>query len=149
MIDEIRAFEIGDREESFEALKEFQRRWTEIGYVPVKEKDRLQAEYRETIDAHFSVLKGTVRERKVERFREKLGTMKDNRSVRSERERLYNKVKQLEADIQLLENNIGFFAKSKNAEAMIRDVNAKIDKAKEEKAVLVEKIDLIDKQASE
>ncbi len=105
----------------------------------------MQAEYREVIDAHFAVLKGSDRDRKVERFREKLGTMKDSRSVRSERERIYNKIKQLETDIQLLENNIGFFAKSKNAEAMIRDVNAKIDKAKEEKAVLIEKIDLIDK----
>ena len=149
ILEEIKVFVIGEREESFEALKEFQRRWTEIGYVPIKEKDKLQAEYREVIDAHFAVLKGSARERKVERFREKLGSMKDGRSVRSERERLYNKVKQLEADVQLLENNIGFFAKSKNAEAMIRDVNSKIDKAREEIAVLIEKIDLIDKQNAE
>jgi hypothetical protein len=147
LLEEIRAFEIGDREESFEALKEFQRRWTEIGYVPIREKDKLQAEYREVIDAHFAVLKGSARERKVERFREKLGSMKDNRSVRSERERLYNKVKQLESDILLLENNIGFFAKSKNAEAMIREVNNKIEKARQDMALLVEKIDLIDKNS--
>ena len=149
LLEEIKAFEIGDREESFEALKEFQRRWGEIGFVPIREKDKLQAEYREAVDTHFAVLKGSARERKVERFREKLGSMKDNRSARNERERLYNKVKQLESDIQLLENNIGFFAKSKNAEAMIRDVNSKIEKAKEEMAVLVEKIDLIDKQNAE
>ncbi len=46
----------------------------------------------------------------------------------------------------LLENNIGFFAKSKNAEAMIRDVNEKITRSREEMATLVEKINLIDKQ---
>ncbi|MDR0955282.1 MAG: DUF349 domain-containing protein [Rikenellaceae bacterium] len=149
LLAEIKAFEIGDREESFEALKDFQRRWTEIGFVAIKEKDKLQAEYREAIDSLFAALKGTSRDRKVERFREKLGSMKDNRSVRSERERLYNKVKQLEADIQLLENNIGFFAKSKNAEGMIRGVNAKIEKTKEEMATLIEKIDLIDKQNEE
>ena len=56
------------------------------------------------------------------------------------------KMKQLEADIALLENNIGFFSKSKNAEGMIREVNNKITKAKEEMASLIEKIDLIDKQ---
>ena len=55
-------------------------------------------------------------------------------------------MKQLESDIALLENNIGFFSKSKNAEAMIREVNNKIAKAKEEMATLVEKIDMIDKQ---
>ena len=43
-------------------------------------------------------------------------------------------MKQLEADIALLENNIGFFSKSKNAEGMIREVNNKIAKAKEEMA---------------
>ncbi len=146
---------MGDREESFETLKNFQRRWGEIGFVPIREKDKLQAEYREVIDAHFAVLKGSDRDRKVERFREKVTTMKGgsagggNRSLRNERERLYNKVKQLEADIALLENNIGFFAKSKNAEGMIREVNNKIARAKEEMAVLIEKIKVIDQSNSD
>jgi hypothetical protein len=147
LLDEIRAFVIGDREESFEALKDFQRRWGEIGFVPIREKDKLQAEYREVIDALFAELKGSERERKVERFREKVSTMKGGaRPLRNERERLYNKVKQLEADIALLENNIGFFAKSKNAEGMIREVNNKISRTKEEMVVLVEKIKVIDQQ---
>ena len=64
--------------------------------------------------------------------------------MRYERDRLYNKVKQLEADIQLWENNIGFFAKSTKADSMIRDVQAKIEKAKEEMAVAIEKVRLID-----
>jgi len=55
-------------------------------------------------------------------------------------------MKQLEADIALLENNIGFFSKSKNAESMIRDVNEKIAKAKQEMETIIEKINLIDKQ---
>ncbi len=155
LLEEIKAFEMGDREESFETLKNFQRRWGEIGFVPIREKDKLQAEYREVIDAHFAVLKGSDRDRKVERFREKVTTMKGgsagggNRSLRNERERLYNKVKQLEADIALLENNIGFFAKSKNAEGMIREVNNKIARAKEEMAVLIEKIKVIDQSNSD
>jgi glycerol-3-phosphate responsive antiterminator len=55
-------------------------------------------------------------------------------------------MKQLEADIALLENNIDFFSKSKNAEGMIRDVNDKIERAKQEMATIIEKINLIDKQ---
>ncbi len=31
-----------DRAENLEVLKEYQREWTEIGFVPFKEKDRLQ-----------------------------------------------------------------------------------------------------------
>ena len=69
--------------------------------------------------------------------------------LRSERERLYNKVRQLEQEIGLLENNIGFFAKSKNAEALVADVKAKIDRAREEMAAAIEKVKLIDRQAQE
>jgi putative ubiquitin-RnfH superfamily antitoxin RatB of RatAB toxin-antitoxin module len=60
---------------------------------------------------------------------------------------LYKKVKQLENDIQLWENNIGFFAKSKNAEDLIKDVKIKIDKAREDMSMLIEKIKLIDSKS--
>ena len=85
------------------------------------------------------------------RFREKLSTMKGagDRRLRSERERLYNKVRQLEQEIALLENNIGFFAKSKNAEALIADVRGKIERAREEMAATIEKVRLIDRQEQE
>ena len=85
------------------------------------------------------------------RFREKVSSLKasGDRRLRTERERLYNKVRQLEQEIALLENNIGFFAKSKNAEALVADVRAKIDRAREEMAAAVEKVKLIDRQEQE
>ena len=58
-------------------------------------------------------------------------------------------MRQLEQEIALLENNIGFFAKSKNAEALVADVRAKIDRAREEMAAAVEKVKLIDRQEQE
>ena len=77
---------------------------------------------------------GTLQRQNAKTWRQ---TTPDDRRLRHERERLYNKMKQLEADIALLENNIGFFSKSKNAEAMIRDVNEKIAKrAKQEMATI-------------
>ena len=50
----------------------------------------------------------------------------------------------MEQDIALLENNIGFFSKSKNAEALIADVREKIEKAKRDMAEVIEKVRLID-----
>ena len=44
----------------------------------------------------------------------------------------------------LWENNIGFFAKSTNAEAMIREVEDKIQNAKNMIKMLEEKVRLID-----
>ena len=68
----------------------------------------------------------------------------DDRHVRSERDKLHARLRQIEGDITLLENNIGFFAKSKNAEAMVEDVRRKIAKSKEEMQVIIEKIKIID-----
>ena len=135
LLEELKAFV--EREDmandGFETLKEMQRRWSEIGFVPIKQKDAIQSEYRKVVDAAFSKLRGNEKERHLERFKGKLQSLSsegnNDRRIRHERDRLYNKMKQLEADIALLENNIGFFSKSKNAESMIRDVNEKIAKA--------------------
>ncbi|WP_300284473.1 DUF349 domain-containing protein [uncultured Alistipes sp.] len=150
LLEELRNFAVEEREKGFEALKELQRRWSETGFVPIKQKEAVQNEYRKLVDDIFARLRGSERERHLERFRGKITSMAseggNDRRMRHERDRLYNKLKQLEADVALLENNIGFFAKSKNAEAMIRDVNEKITRSREEMATLVEKINLIDKQ---
>jgi hypothetical protein len=47
------------------------------------------------------------------------------------------------------ENNIGFFAKSKNAESMIADVQRKIQQGKDEIKLLEEKVRLIDSMDEE
>ena len=135
----------------YDVIREFQRRWGEIGFVPIKQKDAVQKKYKAAVDALFNTLRGSERDRSMNRFREKVSTLKSAGSnrLRSERERLYNKVRQLEQEIGLLENNIGFFAKSKNAEALVADVKAKIDRAREEMAAAIEKVKLIDRQAQE
>jgi hypothetical protein len=82
----------------------------------------------------------------MNRFKERVSNMKGGNQLRSEREKLYNKVRQMEQDIALLENNIGFFSKSKNAESLIADVREKIERAKRDMVELIEKIKLIDQE---
>lgn len=149
LLDEMEAADV--KAGGYEVIRDFQRRWGEIGFVPIKQKDAVQKRYKAAVDALFSVLRGSERDRSMDRFREKVSTLKasGDRRLRSERERLYNKVRQLEQEIALLENNIGFFAKSKNAEALVADVRAKIDRARGEMAAAIEKVKLIDRQAQE
>jgi putative ubiquitin-RnfH superfamily antitoxin RatB of RatAB toxin-antitoxin module len=64
--------------------------------------------------------------------------------VRNERDKFFTKIKQLESDIVLWENNIGFFAKSTNADTMIREVEDKIESAKKLIKTLEEKVKIID-----
>ena len=135
----------------YDLIKEFQRRWSEIGYVPIKHKESVQKKYKEAVDVMFGILRGSERDRSMNRFKERLQGIKGagDKRLRSERERLYNKVRQMEQDIALLENNIGFFSKSKNADAMIADIKEKITKAKRELQDTIEKVRLIDSHNAE
>ncbi len=151
VIAEIEAFDpSGDAAANLTALQALQRRWTEIGFVPFKEKEKLQNAYRAAVDKQFQNIRISDNEKKLLRFKHRVNEMpggeKGNRAIRSEREKLVHKLRQVEADIALWENNIGFFAKSKGAESIIADVNNKISKAKEEIKLLEEKIKLIEKQ---
>ena len=52
---------------------------------------------------------------------------------------------QLRADLNTWENNVGFLSKSKNADVLRREVERKIQKAKQEIALLEAKMKLIRK----
>lgn len=147
MLEEMAAADI--KAGGFDMIREFQRRWGEIGFVPIKQKESIQKRYKAVVDTLFTTLRGSERDRSMNRFKEKVSSFKasGDKRMHSERERLYMKVRQMEQEISLLENNIGFFAKSKGAESLIADVKAKIDRAREEMVATIEKVKLIDRQA--
>ena len=149
LIDEMMAADI--KEGGYDMIKDFQRRWSEIGYVPIKQKETVQKKYKEAVDQMFGILRGSERDRSMNRFKERLQGMKGagDKRLKNERERLYNKVRQMEQDIALLENNIGFFSKSKNADAMIADIREKIAKSKQELQLTIEKVRMIDARSAE
>lgn len=149
LVEEIQQYKLSeDVEENLKALKDFQRRWAEIGFVPLKKKDELQKSYREAINKHFEGLKIDDARKNILKFKTKIDTIQGNprqeNKIRFERERLFNQMKQLENDIVLWENNIGFFTKSKKAEQLIKEVENKIEKARKELKVIEEKIRMID-----
>jgi hypothetical protein len=140
-------------EENLKILKEFQREWANIGFVPYDVKDEIQNKYRQAINEKFDDLKIDEDKKDLLKFKTKLDNLhtKSNFDYRmnQEREKFVAKLKQLENDIVLWENNIGFFAKSKNADTMIREVKNKISNAKRKIEVLTEKIKMIDEMDNE
>ncbi|MDR2563878.1 MAG: DUF349 domain-containing protein [Prevotellaceae bacterium] len=154
LIAEIENFVPGkNAEEAFDALNDFKQRWQEMAYLPPRIQEELNKRCRNILDKQFQNLKLSSSERKVLRFKDKLETMshakssgRSDRKFREERDKLYNKMMQLKNDVALWENNVGFFAKSKNADEMIADIKRKIQKTKEDILVLEEQIKLIDKQ---
>ncbi len=149
IIEKIKAFKpTGDPKKVLSELKKLQREWTGIGYVPLKNKNEIQEEYRNAINQKFDELKVDESEKSLIKFRSRVENIltkpnAENR-LRMERDKFINKIKQLESDIIVWENNIGFFTESKNADSMITEVKEKIELAKEKIDILKEKIVIID-----
>ncbi len=151
---EVQSLKLSDNiEDNFKSLNDFQRRWSEIGFVPFKEKEGLQDQFRKAINQHFDNLDINDNRKNMLKFRNKLDNMvqkpKSDYKIGQERERYINRLQQLRNDIVLWENNIGFFAKSKNAESMIAEVQSRIDNAKESITLLEQKVELIDKMEND
>ncbi len=149
IIEDLEKFEPGGEVQvSFERLKELQRKWTEIGFVPFDRKDEIASRYRNALNNQFDRLKIADEDKTILKYRTKLDNLKANpkasRKVRNERDKFVTKIKQLEGDIVLWENNIGFFAKSSNADTMIREVKDKIENARKLIKTLEEKVRMID-----
>ena len=149
LLEKVRSFESsGSQHNDLDMLKQFQKEFTEIGHVPFKEKDKIQKDFRQAINACFKDLKIDDNQRHQIRFRERIdrisGSNRSGSKMRVERDKIFSRIQKLESDIILWENNIGFFAKSKSAEVLIAGVQAKIGKAKEQVKSLHDTLSMID-----
>ncbi|BBE15944.1 hypothetical protein AQPE_0080 [Aquipluma nitroreducens] len=149
LLEEVKQFSLsGDDGADLDKLKDFQRRFTDIGHVPFKDKDAIQNDFRDVINKHFDALRIDEKRRNLMKFKNKVvnntTTGRGQNKMRFEREKYMVKLKQMETDLALLDNNIGFFANTKNASALIDDVNQKIASTKEKIEFLKEKIRIMD-----
>jgi len=148
IVERIKNMDLGsDHEADLKQLMAIQKEWSEIGFVPLKEKNSLQASYREALDAKFAVLNIENDSAKSLKYKIKLESFKVSKNPRDkfagERNRIQTRIKQLQGDITTLENNIGFFSNSNNASSFIKDVEKKIQKGQDEIAQLKEQLKLI------
>ena len=139
----------GNKNEDLDAIKAYQREWTEIGFVPSGSKDRIYNEYREAVNKRFADLKITAEEVRRDNFKSKIDTILSDpnadRLLDKEKRFLTNKLTQLKDDINLWENNLGFFANSKNADLLKEEFSKKIEAAKAEVKELEYKIKMMSK----
>ena len=126
LIEEIRAYELKGDASDQEAMRQFQARWQEIGFVPFKEKEKVGLAYKEAISKKFP--------------KEPRRSRSSVKPVKSEKEILIQKYNQLEQDVITYENNIGFFSMSKNSEPLIKQMQERIAQAKVELNDLAEQI---------
>ena len=151
VIENIKAYELKkDRNENMEAIRGFQREWMSIGHVPMKMKDALQKEYRDLIDGLFDKMRANDNELSTTEFRNMVNGMKDDPGsrdkIRRERINLQSKIQKLRDEIATLENNIGFFAASKQSDLLKAEYEKKIAKIKNDVKVLEAKMKIINEQ---
>ncbi len=149
LIEEVKQFTLsGDSEEDIEKLKDFQNRWSKIGFVPIKEKDSIQEEFRSIINHWFDQLNLDEFDKNLERFRAKISTLDTDENkeykIINEREKLVAKIRQLETDIHTWENNIGFITKSNKSQGLLNELESKIGKTRQRLNLLQEKLKALD-----
>lgn len=146
LLAELKSHTFGDdKEENLNAIKDFQRRWMEIGYVPIAEKQRLQKDFRDTINGYFEQLKISAREAQANAYREKIRNVVGNRqATNSERENLMDQITKLRNDLSLWENNLGFLANSKQADLLKEEFEKKMQNARQQIALLQAKLKILD-----
>ena len=124
LIEEIKAYEPSPETDA-EARNAFVEKWNAIGFVPFKEKDAIQAAYKEAMAAKFPGQGG-----RGARRNERGGSSRQERRPLTEVDRLKEQFTALQQEIQTYENNIGFFGMSKGAEKLKAQMQERIDAAK-------------------
>ncbi|MBK8806368.1 MAG: DUF349 domain-containing protein [Bacteroidales bacterium] len=135
-------------EESLEEIQLIQKEWTEIGFIPLSQKDKINNSFRDLLSKKFEELKIDDHKKKMLKYRVKLDGFKSAKEpedkIRVEKNKLLNKLKTLQSDVVLLENNIGFFANSNKANDLKKDIEEKIQKGKETIETIKRQIRLLD-----
>ena len=130
LIEEIKDFTPSEDEAANqEAAAKFAADWQAAGFVPMKEKDAVNAAYAEAMKDKFPFWRsGGARPARAEA------------KPSSKKDQLVRKYNALQQEIETYENNIGFFANSRNSEEIIKQMRKKIEKSKEDLAALKEQI---------
>ncbi len=140
LVQEAKNLSVDSRDALLAAVKELQRKWTEIGHVPMKEKDRVYVDFRAAIDEKFKHF-GSYRHEGRGRDFSDIQTPEDAAKMSGrEVSALSNRIAKLKADIALWENNMGFISAAKSSNVLRLEFERKIQSAKQDLALLEAKL---------
>lgn len=134
------------REDAIKQVKELMAQWQQVGHVPYREKDKVYEAYRTKVDELYKRFDMRGSQARMNNFEDSVNEMSgDENKLYRERERLMRSYEQKRNELNTYENNLGFFnSKSKSGDTMLRDLERKIQRIKEDLATLEQKIKVID-----
>ncbi len=137
VLDKIKAYKVNedDKQAVLADLKAFSTEFSAIGHVPIKLKEEVFNTFKNTIDAHYKSIKMSAEEQERILFEAKVDVLKSSgnasRQFAQMKMDLRKQIDLFQKDINQLENNLGFFANSKGADSLRKDVEKKVDVLKE------------------
>ena len=132
-----------------ETIKQLIEEYNAIGHVPFNEKDKVYAQFHDTVDKLYKELNISVASQKLDDFKSNLKNLakKGSDVVDNERSRLMRRYEALKSEIQTYENNLGFLtAKSKKGNSLVDEMNRKVERLKDDMELVRQKIKAIDQQ---
>lgn len=134
------------RDEAIKQIKELMAQWQQVGHVPYRDKDKVYEAYRAKVDELYKQFDMRGTQARMANFEESVSGMGgDENKLYRERERLMRSYEQKRNELNTYENNMGFFnSKSKSGDSMLRELERKIQRIKEDLATIEQKIKVID-----
>jgi hypothetical protein len=136
-----------DKRQVLADLKVFTEAFNTAGKVPMKEKDTIYNAYKTAIDSHYSKLKLEGDEKEKILFQARIDTLASSpdaeRLFSREKSEIRQQIEQIKNDMLQYENNLGFFAKSKGADLLRKEVEGKINASKNKIEALKRKLKMI------
>ncbi len=132
---------------SLDAFKKLLSEWKEIGFVPRKEINQIQAKYSEAVKKFLENSKQNEEEKrkiKLSIEMEEIRTKPDAKNLLYKKEQtIKGKIKSLQTEIDTLNNNLMFFSRSKNASTLAKEVEGKVVQIEKQISHLKEELQLI------
>ncbi len=113
-------------EEDYSALRRLSDQFLAIGHIPYKEKDRIYNAYREATNTQFGKLRSKRRTAQL--------------SFAGDRNKLMRQYDILKQQIATYENNIGFFSNNRKSNAMVKELEHKIENLKQDLSIIIEQL---------
>lgn len=134
------------RDEAIKTVKELMAKWQQIGHVPFKDKDKVYDAYRAAVNDLYNRFDMKESKAAMANFADTINEISgDENKLYRERERLVRVFEQKRNELKTYENNLGFFSvKSKSGNSLLKDMERKMQRIKDDIATLEEKIKMID-----
>ncbi|WP_107039031.1 DUF349 domain-containing protein [Brumimicrobium mesophilum] len=148
LVEEISTFELSkDKDEAIASLHAFSERFSAIGFVPTKEKDGIFKAYKAAIDKHYDSLDMKGEEKEKVMFEARIKTLRGSGNAaelfEKEKQTIRAEISTIQQEIIQFENNLGFFANSKGANALKDQVENNIKAEQDKLLALKAKLKMI------